>query len=260
MPPNPHIRGVTQVSGVPTPTTSSHESAMIGIAPHDAGQTRAQLTAFTSALLAEEKHVAGFPGNLAFDLDDYFADHLSVFVNNVGDPTSGDASGVSSKRFERAVIDFFIDLTRGNPHDTYGYVTSGGSEANLHALATARSVLPDAPVYLSAAAHESVAVNADLLRMRSVVVPTLDDDSMDPDALSALTGGGRDGAIVVATIGTTMCGANDDLVALRQAASAAGPVYVHVDAALSGLIAPFAPSLIAWDFGDQADSIAISGH
>lgn len=68
------------------------------------------------------------------------------------------------------------------------------------------------------------------------------------------------GAIVLATIGTTMRGAYDDVTLLRDAAAMFGDVYVHADAALGGFIAAHAPSLPRWSFRHGADSVSISGH
>ncbi|MFE7799565.1 pyridoxal-dependent decarboxylase [Nocardia sp. NPDC057440] len=67
--------------------------------------------------------------------------------------------------------------------------------------------------------------------------------------------------MVVATSGTTMTGAIDDVDAIVAAASAAGPVYVHADAALSGLIVPFTADSASWGFAHRAvGSIAVSMH
>jgi histidine decarboxylase len=239
------------------------EPGIIGRAPADPAETSADLNAFTAQMRAAEPAVLGFPGNLAFDLDaPEVSALLSVFANNVGDPQSNDSSNVSAKAFERQVLTFFAELAGTGPEEVYGYITSGGSESNLHALHTARSGLPDATVYLSAAAHESVLRAAEVLRMPAVVVPTRDtDDSMDPKALHELASRRRGGAVVVATIGTTMVGDVDDVPALRRAAAVAGLVHVHADAALAGMVLPFAaqPSP-AWSFAAGADSVAISGH
>jgi histidine decarboxylase len=232
----------------------------IGTAPADPAQTEALLCAFTTRMRAEEPRCLGFPGNLAWDYSaPVYADLLSVLANNVHDPTSPDSSNVHAKVFERAVIAFLTDLARGRPGETYGYMCAGGSEANLFGLSVARHHLPYAAVYITAATHSSVRKAATLLRMPVVVVPTVaGSDAMDPQALRAAVAAGTGGAIVVATVGTTMTGAIDDVPALRAAAEAAGPVHVHVDAALGGWLAAFAP--VAWDFADGADTITMSAH
>lgn len=241
-------------------TVTDHPIAEpIGIAPADPEETDAIIDAYAEAMLAEEPVVAGFPGNLQWDYRRY-AKLLALFANNVGDPDSGDFSNVNAKVFERRIIHFLTDFTRGGRDRTYGYVTNGGSEGNLFGLFTARTTLPHAPVYVTAATHYSVAKAAELLRMQLVTVPARADDTMDPDALRDLAAAHKGGAIVVATIGTTMLGGNDDLPALRQAAAASGPVYAHVDCALGGWLAPFTAAPVPYDFADGADSMTFSAH
>ncbi|WP_177246760.1 aminotransferase class V-fold PLP-dependent enzyme [Actinacidiphila alni] len=244
------------------PTTAAFETGRvgrIGIGPADRSETDATIGAFTDWLLAEEPHIAGFPGNLSFDYSRYGA-LLATLCNSVGDPGSPDASGVGGKTFERRILEFLTDFTRGDRDHTYGYLTSGASEANLFGLLTARTTLPRAPVYVTAATHYSVTKAARILRMDVVQVPMLADDTMDPGALAYRTAARRGGAIVVATTGTTMLGSTDDLPALRQAAAASGPVYVHVDGALGGWITPFEAGVSVSDFSAGADSIALSAH
>lgn len=231
----------------------------IGIGPADQLETDATINEHAEALLDEEPFVAGFPGNLAWDYRAY-AKLMAVLCNNVGDPHSGDASAVNAKAFERHIINFLTDFTRGDPHRTYGYVTNGGSEGNLFGLLTARNALPNAPVYVTSATHYSVAKAAEMLRMRLITVPSRPDDTMDPDALHDLTRANPGGAILAVTIGTTMLGANDDLHVLQRAAREAGPVYTHVDCALGGWLAPFDPLPVAFDFHDGADSMSFSAH
>jgi histidine decarboxylase len=248
-----------------TPLCVAGSPEQIGIAPSEPAHTDALIAAFTARMRAEKPHVLGFPGNLAWDYSTpVYAELLSILANNVGDPTSGDASNIHAKHFERAIIDFLTDLARGERGGTYGYVCSGGSDANLFGLAAARHRLPAAAIYVTAATHPSVAKAAALLRMPLVTLPTAGhSDVMDPIALQTAAGGRAGGAVVVCTVGTTMTGAIDDLHALRAAAAAASPgrVHVHVDAALGGWLAPFAePPGVAWDFADGADTITMSAH
>jgi histidine decarboxylase len=229
------------------------------MAPAEADHTRSLLAQFVRRMQAEETSILGFPGNLRFDHSE-FASMLSVFANNVYDPFTPDSSNVGAKDFEQAVLAFLTDLTRGDPAGTYGYLTSGGSEGNLWGLSVARHTLPQATVYTSTAAHPSIMKAIRLLRMPVQTVPTMAGgrDAMDPEALRELAAARPGGAIVAATVGTTMTGDSDDVPQLRAAASASGPVHVHVDAALSGFIAPFTGQ--RWDFPAGADTIAVSAH
>lgn len=149
------------------------------------------------------------------------------------------------------------------PHGPlYGYVASSSSEALLHGLATARRVLPAACVYASDQAHYSVGRACELLRMELVTVASLPEGAMDAEDLRLRVRQRRPagGSIVVATCGTTMRGAVDDIVALRAAAETAGTVHMHVDAAGGGLVAAHASPQPHWSFAYGADSVNISGH
>src|SRR5262249_45869794 len=66
----------------------------------------------------------------------------------------------------------------------------------------------------------------------------------------------------VANVGTTMKGAVDDLPGIRAVLDDAGIErhFVHADAALAGMVLPFADDPPPWDFRAGVDSIAVSGH
>ncbi|WP_320775845.1 pyridoxal-dependent decarboxylase [Streptomyces sp. CRN 30] len=241
----------------------------IGEDPGTGEQTAAPVRALVTRMHRQKPYELGFPTNLAFDLSDAGI-LLSTLTNNAGDPAHSDTADISTKPMERAVIAWFTELAGGDPDGTYGYVTGSGSEGILFGLHTGRRRLPRAPLYASAEAHYSVRKAAGLLRMELVEVACRADGGMDPDALyaacrtrrrrDALTGRRPRGAVVVATVGTTMRGAVDDLPALRAASAPAGPVHVHSDAALGGLLAAFSPARPAWGLGQGADSLSVSGH
>ncbi|MER7833875.1 pyridoxal-dependent decarboxylase [Streptomyces sp. NPDC095602] len=231
-----------------------------------AERVRPVVTAMVEELRRRTPRMLGFPANLAWDAS-YAHSLLSMMINNAGDPSTHDDSGNDAKAFEQAVLSWFTDIAGGG-RDTYGYVTASGSEGILFGLFVARHRFPRAPVYLSADAHHSVRKAAAILRMETVTVPCRDDGTMEPAALARLchearrTKGGRsaDGAVVVATIGTVMRGAVDDLPALRAAGSQAGGVHLHADAALGGLVAAFSRPEPAWNLAHGADSLSVSGH
>ncbi|MGW7055084.1 pyridoxal-dependent decarboxylase [Streptomyces sp. NPDC054887] len=124
-------------------------------------------------------------------------------------------------------------------------------------------------MYASDQAHYSVKRACDLLGMELVTVGSLPEGTMDTEGLRIqslfrrrfrpMLGKGP-GAIVVATCGTTLRGAANDIVALRKAASVAGAVYVHVDAAGGGLVAAHSDPVPNWSFAQGADSVNICGH
>ncbi|MGW1363052.1 histidine decarboxylase [Streptomyces chartreusis] len=239
----------------------------IGPEAGDTDSDIALLLKWAGALKAEQPHVLGYPGSLDFDYA-ALAPLLSVLANNVGDPASADASAIHAKAYEQAVIDYFAQSAGSDPDAVYGYLTTGGTEGLLFGMATARTALPHAPVYASDQAHYSVGKAARLLGLQLITVVSRPDGTMDPDDLRSklhqqtvlAPRNQSPGAIVLATIGTTMRGAYDDVTLLRDAAAMFGEVYVHADAALGGFIAAHAPSLPRWSFRHGADSVSISGH
>ncbi len=173
----------------------------------------------------------GFPGATDFDygpLAPFFTSHL---LNNVGDPYTDGVAANHTKALEREVV-------------------------TLH---------PRGIVYASEAAHPACAKAVDLLAMRSIMVRADDSGEVDYADLRTQIGRRRDRpAIVVATIGTTMSEAVDDVRRITSIldALAVRRRFVHADAALSGiplaLLDPAArPGL---DFADGADSAVVSGH
>jgi len=207
----------------------------------------------------------GFPGSTDFDyavLSEFFAVHL---LNNVGDPYVDGAAVNHAKPFEREVVGFCADLFRAPRDDRWGYVTTGGSEGNLYASWLARSLYPDAMAYVSDAAHYSVRKALELLAVPYVVVGVDGTGEIDhADLADQLARHRHQPAIVVATAGTTMSEAVDDVrqIARILDALAIRRRFVHVDAALSGIpLALLDPDQRpGFDFADGADSITVSGH
>ncbi len=226
--------------------------------------------------------VLGFPA--ATDIDyRHTTDLMAGLVNNLGDPeaTSG-RWPVHVRDMERQVIETCLGLFGGTLAGCWGYVTAGGSsEGVLHGLWLGRRRFPGpVHVYASAAAHYCVDKAADLLGLPLTRVETDRSGQMRPDRLARAAAAHRDrAAIVVATIGTTMTEALDDIAALHAALDDVRLARRHlvVDAALSGPMlavddgpaapAPWVATLLA-DRGDtnsrgtrlDADSVCFSGH
>jgi histidine decarboxylase len=222
-----------------------------------------ELKELRSRLDADRPTNIGFPGAVDFDYTELLP-FLGDLLNNVGDPFVDGTGGAHTKPLEREVVGFLADLFRAPPDDRWGYVTSGGTEGNEFGLALARARHPDGLVYYSAAAHYSVPKVLERLRMPAVrlrAAPTGEMSYVDLRAQLARHRGRP--AIVVATIGTTMTEAVDDVTQVRAALSdAAVDAYVHADAALAGIpLALLAPDdRPGFDLADGADSIAVSGH
>lgn len=221
----------------------------------------AALSARLRQLQATEHQKLGFPGwstPLPAELLPFFDFEL----NNYGDPYIDPVFGWHTKDLERELVEALADLFGAPVGDRWGYVTTGGSEGNVYGLWLGRTLYRDAIVYHSDAAHGSVAKNAEVIDRRAVIVGTDDRGEMDYDALRrALSANRHRSAIIVATIGTTMTEAVDDVVEIRRAVRDAGveSCYIHADAALSGL--PLAVLTEGPAFGlHTVDSLSFSGH
>ena len=180
---------------------------------------------------------------------------LTRAINNIGDPGIPAAEPRHCKDLEREVISSLGHLFRRDETQLWGYITSGSTEAIRHALLLARHRLPNAILYYSEASHYCLAKAANALRIPSVRVPTFPSGEIDYAALSAAVRSRSESAIVAATAGTPMSEAVDDVQRIRDV-TADRPLYVHLDAALSGFaLAVGWPELIA-----GPDSISVSGH
>src|SRR5499427_5984087 len=163
-----------------------------------------------------------------------------------------------------------IAARAGLPPSAGGCFVSGGSAANLSALAVAREMAKRRPAarhgsrwraLVSSDAHSSVSNTLRLLEMDALVVRTEDHrltgraaaeavaDDPDPDSIGA----------VVATAGTTNAGIIDDLAGLADVAAGLG-AWFHVDGAYGGA-GLFAPSVRDKFTGvERADSFVVDPH
>jgi histidine decarboxylase len=204
----------------------------------------------------------GFPSTFAFDYTPLLP-LFNLVLNNVGDPFESSAYPRNTKHLEREVIGWFAELLRAPADDFWGYVTHGGSEGLEYGLHLGRTVLPDAITYYNSAAHYSVPRALARFCMPAVAVRADASGVMEYDDLrAALVANRQRPAIIAATAGTTMTEACDDVTTIRAILSSV-PIpraYIHVDAALSGLILPFLIDRPGFDLADGADSISVSGH
>ena len=210
---------------------------------------------------AGQKQV-GYPTNQDFDFSAVLP-FLNYSVNNVGDPFHHSNYRSNSHAFEREVINRFAELMRISPDEAWGYVTSGGTEGNMYGLYLAREMYPNAIFYFSEETHYSVLKNVRLLNARYIMIKRLENGEIDYDDLQDMVRVHRDvPAVIMATIGTTMRGAVDDIVRIRTILEelAVTNYYIHADAALSGMILPFVEDPQPFGFDAGIDSVSVSGH
>jgi aromatic-L-amino-acid/L-tryptophan decarboxylase len=177
---------------------------------------------------------------------------------------------------ENMVLRLLADKA-GLPASAGGCFVSGGSAANLSALAVAREIAkrrppsssrPDRPdrstrwrALVSVDSHSSITNTLRLLEMDSLIVETDDHRLTGAAAAAALEADGDPGSIaaIVATAGTTNAGIIDDIAGLADVAAELG-AWLHVDGAYGGA-GVFAPSLRSKYTGlERADSFVVDPH
>jgi aromatic-L-amino-acid decarboxylase len=201
------------------------------------------------------------PSNPVGALADALASGFSVFAGTwLGSP--------GAAMVETIVLDWLRDAF-GLPTGTEGLFVSGGSTANLTALAVALEELagserPRAVAYVSDAAHSSIERALRVTGVRHVRVLASDaKERMVPrelaTAVAADRAAGRLATCVVATAGTTGTGAVDPLPQLRAVCDDHG-LWLHVDGAY-GAAAVLSPRGRARLGGlELADSLTLDPH
>lgn len=206
----------------------------------------------------------GYPYNLMYDHQELF-NFMKYSINNLGDPYVASNYSVHSRQFERAVIDFFARLWKADKDSYWGYVTTSGTEGNLHAILVARECHPDGILYTSNETHYSIFKAAKYYRMDLRAVPTLPMGEINYDLLESELDKNRDKpAIINVNIGTTVKGAVDNLdrilEILKQLEIPRERYHIHCDGALFALMMPFLDEASQVSFQKPIDSIAVSGH
>lgn len=225
-------------------------------------KTTKKLEQLLSQLKEASNNFLGYPVSKDFDYTALY-EFLSYPINNLGDPYEPSTYRVQTHEMEKEVIGFFAHLFRAQSNDHWGYVTNGGSESNLYGLYIARELYPKAMVYYSVSTHYSVKKNIHLLNIPSIVIRSTENGEMDYEDLeNTLQFNRHRPAIILASFGTTMKEAKDDVKRIKQILKklAIQDHYLHCDAALSGAYGAFIEPRVPFDFEDGADSIAVSGH
>jgi aromatic-L-amino-acid/L-tryptophan decarboxylase len=168
---------------------------------------------------------------------------------------------------ENQVLRLIADRA-GLPAGAGGCFVSGGSAANLSALAVAREVAKRGSAgsrrwraVVGSDAHSSISNTLRLLEMDALVVPTADHRLTGGAVRAALAADPDPGSLatIVATAGTTNAGIIDDLAGLA-AVAVDHKLWFHVDGAYGGA-GLFAPSVRAAYAGvAHADSFVLDPH
>lgn len=203
----------------------------------------------------------GYPCNLSYDYSELFGT-FRYCLNNVGDIWSTGIYKAHTKDVEKDVLKYFAELWGIDPENTWGYTTSGSTEANMEGVYVGRTLFPDAVLYASQDCHYSIVKIARLLRVEFCEVDSDENGEMNyksfEQCLSRFPGRP---AIIVANLGTTMKGAIDDsreIYRIIRKMKMEKQYYLHVDGALSGFVIPFIQEDLM--FKNHIHSISVSGH
>jgi glutamate/tyrosine decarboxylase-like PLP-dependent enzyme len=203
-------------------------------------------------------------GTFPAALGDFIASALNIYAGSWME-----AAGPT--RVELLVLDLFKQWIY--PEQASGVLVSGGSAANMTALACAREALVrgahdsgDGVAYVSDQAHSSIARAARALGMRPDQLRVLPSDDRHRMRLDALAGAiesdkrhGRRPFFVSASAGSTNTGAIDALPEIAAICREAG-AWLHVDAAYGGFVAMTERGK-RWLAGiEQADSVTLDPH
>ncbi|KAK7343726.1 hypothetical protein VNO77_12716 [Canavalia gladiata] len=223
------------------------------------------ITHYVQTVLNQDKlHFLGYPTNQDFNFD-ALAPLLYFHLNNAGDPLIMSNRGLSTTEFEVCVLDWFANLWEIDRGEYWGYVTTGGTEGNLHGILLGREKFSDGILYTSQDSHYSIYKIARMYKMQCVKVRTLVSGEIDCSDLKALLLAHKDHpAIINLNIGTTMKGAIDDIDLVFKTLDESGfsrdRFYIHCDGALFGMMLPFIKRAPKVTFKKPIGSISISGH
>ncbi|MFB6110287.1 MAG: tyrosine decarboxylase MfnA [Halodesulfurarchaeum sp.] len=173
-------------------------------------------------------------------------------ASNPGDPATFRAVA----ELEREAVDLLGEVVGlETPH---GYVTGGGTEANIQAVRAARnrSGAAEPNVVAPTSAHFSLSKAASLLDVDLRLVETGPDERADPAAMARAAD--DETALVFGVAGSTEYGRVDPIPSLSDLAESVGAA-LHVDAAYGGFLLPFTDR--EWNFEHaRIDTMTIDPH
>ncbi len=171
---------------------------------------------------------------------------------------------------ENQAMQWLVSLT-GMPEGSFGVFTSGGTEANLSAMVTARENWRNRDeskryerglIIAAISAHSSIKAMAKVIDADVLFVPTEDrfEGRQLAEMLKSLSKSDRDRLFaVIATAGTTNAGIIDDLAGIASICEA-GNLWFHVDAAYGGAALAVRSVRDLFNGIEKADSVTIDPH
>lgn len=206
---------------------------------------------------------------------------LQTFVanpNHIGCHTLGESESAFSgtHELEREVLNVLaVDVFKAQPDSFDGYISPGGTEANIQAIWMYRNFfmykrdakLEEIVIIASEDTHYSIPKAANLLHLDWLKIPvqfesrTIDLIALDEIILSAKTLG-KKYFIVVSNMGTTMFGSVDNPDNYTAVLEKYNLEYkIHIDGAYGGFVYPFSNENSTINFNNpKISSITIDAH
>lgn len=221
----------------------------------DTGCSREEVLSFLAGCRAEDLHhdhilssMCTIPHPIAVAVHEMFS------ATNLGDPGLFPGTARVEDLLVRALGDLMHLPSAG------GYATSGGTESNLQAIRIAKKRKPvSSPnIVVPASAHFSFDKTCDILGLEMRVAPYGKNYTVDTAAMAEMVD--KNTIAVAAVAGTTEYGMVDDVRAVARIARE-HDCFCHVDAAFGGLVIPFLPVPVPFDFAVfGVDSISLDPH
>ena len=240
--------------------------ALGGPVPRDPGDPLEAMRTLRDVALADMQHgdhpryFARVPGPSSFSgvLGDWLGSGFNAIASSWG-------GGSGPTTVELVVLEWLAEAI-GLAPGTEGVLVSGGSAANLTAIAAARAHAGAGVAYLCDQAHSSIPRSLGALGFAPQDVRVLGSDRefrLDPAdvarAVSEDRRAGRAPRIVIATAGTTNVGAVDPLAELADLCEREG-LWLHVDGAYGAPAALCARGRAALGGLGRADSVVLDPH
>ena len=261
-----HLESLAAQPAIRTGTPAELRAALGGPVPRDGGDALEALQMLVDVALAHMQH-SDHPRNFArvpspSSFAGVLGDWLATGFNAIDASWAG---GSGPATVELVALDWLRELL-GLPEGTEGVTASGGSLANLTALAAARAADGPGVCYLSDQTHASIPRGLTALGFATDQVRVLPADAqmrMPVASLSAAIGedrtAGRRPGFVVATAGTTNTGAVDPLVEIAGLARREG-LWLHVDGAYGAAAALCEAGRRVLGGIELADSVVLDPH
>jgi len=219
--------------------------------------------------LNNEKHKC-FGIQINQDVDDCsdFSPLLSHNLNNLGDPFTGKGGHLVTFNYERELVELVAGYFNIDSSEVWGYYNPGSTYSNLHGVHLGMSKFENPTLIISDEAHNSFVKAARITRCKAVVkIKTDQFGRMCPEDFEKQLRINRTNNYIISFCsGSVTKGAYDDaetlLSVLRNLGIDKSQYYLHLDAALGGMITPFLlENPLRLDFSiDEIDSLSVSFH